>query len=68
MAKKLNAKNALMMVHSFSEYNEGLFDFQQFASIMNVKIGSNEIKRVKTVSEKILYLAWVIGDNKFIKL
>ena len=56
------------MVHSFSEYNEGLFDFQQFASIMNVKIGSNEIKRVKTVSEKILYLAWVIGDNKFIKL
>ena len=67
MAKKLNAKNALMMVHSFSECNEGLSDFQQFASIMNVKIGPNEIKRVKTVSGKTLYLAWVIRDKKFLK-
>jgi len=35
-AKKFNAPNALMLVHSFSYENEGIEDYQQFLALFGV--------------------------------
>ena len=66
-AKKFNAENALMLVHSFSRLNKGFRDFKKFISLFGMKGKVNSV----TVPEKVnginLFFGWVRGDMENLK-
>jgi hypothetical protein len=61
-AEKFNARNALMLVHSFSPTDEGFIDFQKFADLYNAKTEPDKIVSVGRVNNIDLYLGWVKGE------
>lgn len=72
-ADRFNAKNALMMVHSFSPENKGFEDYKSFVSIIcsNNGININKICINKIVSAGLikgvsLYFAW-INEEKYLE-
>lgn len=58
-AKKFDAKNALMLVHSFSPTDEGFTDYCQFLKPYGVKGEIDSIVFAKNVKNINLYLGWV---------
>ena len=74
-ADKFNALHALMMVHSFSQTNDWFEDFGQFAMLFDVKAEVNSIvyalrsrHRQPKFKEIDLYLGWVRGEEKFLRV
>ena len=59
MAEKLGAKNALMLVHSFSKDNEGLEHYSQFSKLFNWFGDKNSLVFAKNIRGIDLYLCWV---------
>jgi hypothetical protein len=64
-AERFNTKNALMLVHSFSESNDGFDDFSKFASMFGIKAGINKIQTAGNISGINLYLSWVKDTKKY---
>ncbi len=62
-AKRFNAKNALMLVHSFSkeseQENEGFQDYCQFLSLYKLKGKMNFLTLPTTINGVRLYFGWV---------
>ncbi|MFC1977385.1 DUF6946 family protein [Chloroflexota bacterium] len=58
-AKRFNAQNALMLVHSFSQENDGFQDYCQFLSLFKLKGKMNAIQRPISIAGTRLYFAWV---------
>jgi hypothetical protein len=59
-AERYRAKNALMLVHSFSPRDASLDDFLRFASAMNVVgAGKNRVSEFRRFGEIDLCLGWV---------
>ena len=61
-AERFNAKNALMLVHSFSPTNEWYHDFEKFAGLYGVQAELEKIISLGRVNGIDLYLGWVKGD------
>jgi hypothetical protein len=61
-AKRFTAKNALMLVHSFSQTHEWFPDFKEFAGLFNVNAQQNQIAHAGSLGDVDLYLGWV-GDR-----
>jgi hypothetical protein len=61
-AKRFNAPNAMMLVHSFSRSNEWFEDYATFASLLGIKPTVGVVHLVKEVHGTNLYLSWVTGD------
>lgn len=66
-AKKLCAKNALMLVHSFSQSNEHLKDYAKFASLFGVSANPDAIYFAKNIGGVDLYLGWVKGEQRYLE-
>ena len=64
-AKRFNASNALMLVHSFSEGNEGFEDYSKFASMFGIEAGTNKIQAAGNIRDLNLYLGWVTNTQKY---
>jgi hypothetical protein len=64
-AKRFNAPNALMLVHSFKENIESLKDYQKFAAWFNIEAEPNTINKAGTLGGIDLYLGWVNDHNKY---
>lgn len=58
-AKRFNAKNALMLVHSFSKESEGFQDYCQFLALFRLKGRMNSLTRPVTINRIRLYFGWV---------
>ena len=58
-AKRFNAQNALMLVHSFSQENDGFQDYCQFLSLFKLKGKMNAIERPINIGGIRLYFGWV---------
>jgi len=62
-AKRFNAQNALMLVHSFSKENEqeseGFQDYCQFLSLFRLKGRINSLTRPTNIGGIRLYFGWV---------
>ena len=74
-ADKFNGSRALMMVHSFSQTNDCFEDFEQFAMLFDVKAEVNSIAyalrsrhRHPKFREIDLYLGWIRGEEKFLRV
>ncbi len=65
-AKKFNAKNALMLVHSFSKVDESFKDYSQFLSLFALNAEHNSLVCGKNINGIDLYFSWVKGDEKYL--
>lgn len=62
-AKRFNASNALMLVHSFSPENEWLDDFGAFTEIYGAEAGIDRIIFAREINNIKLYLGWIKGRS-----
>jgi len=67
-AKRFHAKQAIMVVHSFSQTAEWLEDYQAFASLFGANANINEIVSAGSPLDIDLHLAWVSGDEQYLKI
>jgi len=58
-AKKLNAENALMLVHSFTPTNESFDDYCRFLELFGVQGEIDSIVFAKNIDGIALFFAWV---------
>ena len=65
-AKKFKAENALMLVHSFSEANEGFDDYCHFLALFGLKGKIDSLVFAKSINGIDLYFSWVRGDKKYL--
>lgn len=66
-AKRFNAENALMLVHSFSQVNEWFDDYCQFLALFGLSgITPDSLAFAKSVNGIDLYFSWVKGDEKYL--
>lgn len=67
-AKRFNAQNALMLVHSFSQSDEWFDDYCQFLALFRVKGEPDSLAFAKILNGINLYFAWVKGEEKYLKV
>jgi len=67
-AKSYNARNAIMLVHSFSQKNKWFGDYAQFLSMYGIDAHVNEIHNVGELGGINLYLGWVKGEKKYLNI
>ncbi len=60
-AKKFNAQNALMLVHSFSPTNEWFDDYRGFLELFGVQAEVDSITFAQNIDGIDLFFAWVQG-------
>ncbi len=69
-AKRFNARNALMLVHSFSqkgEDNQAFQDYCQFLALFGIEGKVDSLVRAKDKIHGIdLYFCWVRGEEKYL--
>lgn len=65
-AKRFNAPNALMLVHSFSPENEWFEDYEKFLSLFGVIGEVDSLVFAKTTGGVKLYFGWVRGDTQYL--
>ena len=66
-AKKFNAANALMLVHSFSQSNEWFEDYSQFLALFGINgITPDSLVLAKNINGIDLYFGWVRGDTRYL--
>ena len=65
-AKKFNAQNALMLVHSFSQLDEWLSDYNDFLALFGVNGEADSLVFAKSINGINLYFSWVKGDKEYL--
>jgi hypothetical protein len=65
-AKELNASNALLLIHSFSQTDKHLNDYLSFLNLFNLKGAVNNISGPVNINGINLYFTWVRGENRFL--
>jgi hypothetical protein len=65
-AKRFNVKNALMLVHSFSQTNEGFDDYCRFFALLGLKGKKDSLAFAKSINGIDLYFGWVKGEEKYL--
>ena len=67
-AKRFNARNALMLVHSFSQSDESFEDYRRFVELFGLAVGGvNEIVGTRHLDGVNLYFGWVRGDEEYLR-
>jgi len=67
-AKKFNAPNALMLVHSFSKDNMWFDDYCKFLALFDVKGVADSLVFGKNIDTIDLYFGWVKGNSKYLEV
>lgn len=66
-AKKFNAQNAIMLVHSFSQADEWFDDYCQFLALFGLSgITPDSLVFARSVDGVDLYFSWVRGDRRYL--
>ena len=66
-AKRFRAKEAVMVIHTFSKTNEWFEDYQYFLSLFGLEAGINKAVSVKILGKINLSFAWVHGSEKYLE-
>lgn len=67
-ARSFKAKNALMLVHSFSQSNECFEDYSQFLALFDLEAKPDSLVFAKNINGINLYFCWVKGNYKYLGL
>jgi hypothetical protein len=65
-AKEVNAKNALMLVHSFSKEGKWFEDYAQFVQLFYLEPSKDVVIGPVILNGVNLYFSWVTGENSSI--
>jgi len=65
-ASRFGARNALMLVHSFSPSDAGWVDYKQFAALLGCHGAINTVEFARSLDGIDLYLGWVRGERRFL--
>ncbi len=66
-AKKVNALNAVMVVHTFSPTNEWIADYQAFLRLFGLDGEVNKTVSKQLSENLMLHFAWVHGSKKYLE-
>ena len=58
-ARKVNAKHAMMLVHSFSDTGKGFVDYTKFVTLFHLSAQNNKIVGPVLIDGIDLYFGWV---------
>ncbi len=67
-AKKFCTKNALMLVHSFSQTYEHYDDYKEFLALFNLSAEKDKLIGPVNIRGINLYFAWVKGEEKYLSI
>ena len=67
-AERFDARCAVMLVHSFSQENEHFGDYRDFLKLLGVSGRVNSVTCAGNKGGIDLYLAWVRGDARFLRV
>ena len=67
-AQRFRAQNAVLLVHSFSQTEEGFDDYARFASLLGWQVEVNFIASGGNRSGVDFFLAWVRGEEKYLEM
>ena len=62
-AEKFNAKNALLLIHSFSQEYAHFDDFANFVSLYDLKAEKDSVNGPVSIKGISLYFSWVKGET-----
>ena len=65
-ARRFNARNALMLIHSFSQTYEHFEDYNQFLTLFGLIGKKDALVGPISIKGISLYFGWVKGDSKFL--
>lgn len=65
-ARRFNANEAAMIVHSFSASREWFDDFQRFADWLGIQVGPDQPAGITLSTGQSLRLGWATGDQGFL--
>ena len=67
-AKRFNARSAAMLVHSFSQDDQGFEDYQAFLGLFGVQASPNRLVFVNETRGINLYCGWARGNPKYLEV
>lgn len=67
-AKRFNACHAVMLVHAFDAPQDSFQDFKEFVNLFGLTPEKNGMVSVAPISDLTLHFAWVVGEEKYLKL
>jgi len=67
-AERFGASSAMMLVHSFSQEHAWLSDYHSFLAIFGKEGGCNMVTFIGEKAGITLYLAWVVGEKKYLEV
>lgn len=68
-ARRFNAPNAVMVVHSFSQSQMGFADYQNFLGLFGVQTAApGKLYFLKETRGTRLHSGWALGDEKFLRM
>ncbi len=65
-AERIGANAAVMLVHSFSQTDEHLGDYQAFVELFDTEGGVNTVSYAGNKNGVDLYLGWVRGEETYL--
>ncbi len=66
-AQRFHARDAAMVVHSFSPEQASLGDYQSFLALFGKKGGPGQLTALGTTNGTRIWAGWAQGDAKFLK-
>jgi hypothetical protein len=66
-AERLGAKNAMMLVHSFSQSNEWFNDYCEFLRLFSLAGDLDSVSGPVNLNGIDLYFCWVRGDKEYLE-
>lgn len=67
-ARRFHAKSAVMLVHSFSPSDDHFGDYSRFLAFLGLSAEINTIGKAAPTPGVNLYLGWVRGDEKYLRV
>jgi hypothetical protein len=62
-AARFNARNALLLVHSFSDRDTGFNDYREFVSLFGIEAAPNTLSGPRLTNGVDLYFTWIRGGS-----
>ena len=65
-ADRFNARNAVMVIHSFNQEDLWFDEFRAFLALYGVQAAPHQLYFLKEIRGVNLYAGWARGDSKYL--
>jgi hypothetical protein len=67
-AERFGARQAIMVIHSFSQTDKWFSDFEAFVSLYEANVKVGELTHLKKINGISMYAGWVRGDHQYLSM